>query len=186
MNNTFKEIRKKAKSNNKKRPFISMDEVLLLRREYDLDDELLITEIFKWLNSQNIEIKEFDNLDTYLKNEVKKIDEKKELPFSIIVDRLTPTCLNIMNNIVTGKEQPIVYYLAKGILTNNKRSYFLTTKELSKQLRMNSKEISVYLSNLIKKGIVVAEPINSKNFAYSINSELFIAWFYFRYKLKKK
>jgi hypothetical protein len=180
VNSTLKKIRQKANSNNKKKPFISIDDVLLIRAELDTEDKLLIGDILSWLKERSIEVKEFDNLNVYLKGEVDKLGSGYSRDATL--DKITPTCLHIMNNLLSGEEQSVIHYLAIGDLTKNKLSNYLTTKFLSKKLRIESKKLSVYLSKLVNKGLVKRRAINNKNFEYKINSKIFIDWYEFRYK----
>lgn len=74
--------------------------------------------------------------------------------------------------------------LASGKMTNNSLSYFLTNKDLSKELREPSKTLAVYLKKLVERGFLIIEDKTKKNFTYKIESEIFINWFNSRYKLK--
>lgn len=180
MNKILMKIQNKAIKNDEVRPFISTDDILLIRSEFDTEDELLLVDISSWLKEQNIANKNFNSLDDYLKKEVSLIDATSH---EEIFDKITPVCLNIVNNL-SAVEQQLIHYLSSGIITTDNLSNILTIKMLQKKIKMSGSAISVFLSRLSKKGIVKRRLIHQRNFNYSINSEIFIDWYNFRYKPK--
>jgi len=113
-------------------------------------------------------------------SDVKDYTNKTERERRIILDNVTPILQRHMSQL-TNIEQAIMYYLVipgglKDSLTKKTLPEKLTNSFLSEKLREDSKSVSVYLKRLVDSGNIVREPINNKDYIYSIDNPIFIDW----------
>jgi DNA-binding MarR family transcriptional regulator len=96
------------------------------------------------------------------------------------LDHITPLGLQIMNAL-TPKNQAIIYFMAEDC-----RYYF--SRELSNKLRdTDVKTISVLLTTLQKKGLVIKRKSGNGNYKWRIKDMVFLDWLQFRNpRLNKK
>lgn len=115
---------------------------------------------------------------------IKKIEHKGD-EYSLL-DKITPIFLTMLQDL-NDIEKHIIFAIimrprkvTKEDETKKDISKYLLAKDLTYELKLQTKEISIYLKKLTDKGLIVRKPINNKNFEYNIIDELFIKWFIFR------
>ena len=109
-----------------------------------------------------------------------------------ILDELTLNYLTMMNTF-SDIEKHLIYALImkpirvlKKDLTKKDLSTYLTTKDLSNELKIETKKLSVYLKRLCILGIVDRKLKNEKHYEYNVINKVFIDWFLFRQSKKVK
>lgn len=107
---------------------------------------------------------------------------------SSLLDSVTPTYLTMMNTL-SDIEKHIIFALIirprkviKKDVTKKDLSNYLTAKDLSDEIKLQTKELSVYLKRLFDSGLINRKLFNKKDYEYNVTDELFIKWFIFRNK----
>jgi len=95
-----------------------------------------------------------------------------------LIDRVTPIYKCKMDNL-SPVQQEIVDIIALSWEA-------ITTKEISKKIRMQSKEVSAQLNLLEKNQIINKIPVNEKNYMYQIKEPFFNIWYLMRFGGEKE
>lgn len=109
-----------------------------------------------------------------------------------LFDEVSLTYLTMMSTLV-DIEKHIIYalimrprHVAKDNLAKKDLSNYLTAKDLSDEVKMETKSLSVYLKRLVDTGLIDRKLINGKDYEYNVIDELFVKWFTFRNKKPNK
>lgn len=107
---------------------------------------------------------------------------------SSLLDSVTLIYLTMMNTL-SDIEKHIIFTLiirprkvVKNDVTKKDLSNYLTTKDLSDEIKLETKELSVYLKRLFDCGLIDRKLFNKKDYKYNVTDKLFIKWFIFRNK----
>lgn len=121
-----------------------------------------------------------------------KLAQDKELNHkgdeSSLLDSITPIYLTMMNTL-SDIEKHIIFALIirprkviKKDVTKKDLSNYLTAKDLSDEIKSQTKELSIYLKKLFDNSLIDRKLLNKKDYEYNVVDELFTKWFIFRNK----
>lgn len=107
----------------------------------------------------------------------------------LVLDNITPLVKSFMQTL-SPVEQAIIYALIvrktliRKNLTTNNMSEYLTMNLLSREVRKDSKSLSVCAGRMFKAGLIDRRPVNNKDFEYGISNQYLWDWFKMRYDSK--
>lgn len=109
-----------------------------------------------------------------------------------LLDKITPIYLTMLNQTLTDLEKHIIFAIImrpRKVIKNNEskknQSIYLLASDLTNEIKLPTKELSVYLKSLTDKGLIDRKPVNNKIYEYNVIDELFVKWFIFRNKNPK-
>lgn len=131
----------KAFENDGNEPFLSVDDILLIKASVPEEEDRGIIDIHKWLKDMNYDVILYRDLDAFLKKEYELLREPN-------LGDMTPICQNVMNRLGT-QEQVIVGTMCYKDLSN--------TKDIAHEIRKDVNNTAAVISNLVKKGVLYRE-----------------------------
>jgi predicted transcriptional regulator len=94
-----------------------------------------------------------------------------------MLDRITPFYKGVLDNLST-RSQKIIYILAE-------RATEMSSGDLARKVKVESKNISVTLNQLFVKGLIKKKAVNEKNYVYCIDDKTFLDWAAMIWKFKR-
>jgi len=128
----------KAFENDEVEPFLSVDDILLVKASVTEEEDRGIIDIHKWLKEKKYDVILYRDLDEFLKKEYESLREPN-------LGDMTPICQNIMNRLGT-QEQVIVGTMCYKDLSK--------TADIARAVRKDTNNTASVISGLVKKGVL--------------------------------
>ena len=171
MNAVLREIRKKAKKNNKRYFWISDKDVLSIWKRFGRGEDIIdIDKVYVWIGANTMSIEIFNSVDEFLSGDIDFMKIEGE-PTDEILDAITNSLLYILENILTQHESIVMYFLAKNML-EGLNDGVLISEVATSMPGVPIKEIRSSMITLHTKGFV-----SKDNHSFGINSKYFMKWF---------